>query len=650
MHCKSTLLLLIVGISMQAVPAQELTNQDSRRSEQRQLYIQSRDVLANGDDANYLQLLEQVGDYPLRPYLEYAALMRDLATLPNTRVDAFLAQQAGTVLANRFERQWLSTLLDAGRTAELVRYYNPSNSTAELTCQVLKARLDSGDASALDAVAPLWNVTISQPNVCDPVFEAWLSAGRLEPEIGWQRFSKTLKAGNFSLARYIAGLLPAREQALAQTYLAVHQNPGQNLRIENFNAAVPESTEIVLHGLQRLALNNAPQALELLPVFAQRLAFTESSRLSVHRYLVQRMLFQGHVTAAETLLRADPALRTEAIGDWLLRDALSQQDWSRFDDRLTFSTENTRTSERWRYWQARSLVQRATPEAQTAADAIYKDLAQIRSFYGFLSADALGQPYAVVDRPVTVSEAELAQLAQIPAFERAHELYLVGEESNALAEWDYAVARLGTAEVLASGRLAARWGWHRNGIQAMIRASYWDDMELRFPLVYQDHISEAVALNPQLDNYFVFAIARQESAFMAEVISPAGAMGLMQLMPPTGRQLAREAGMRITEADLLQPATNIALGSRYLAQQLQDFGGNRVLAAAAYNAGPNRVRQWLGQLQSNIPVDIWIETLPFGETRGYVQNVLAFAIIYAYRDGAKIPLLNANEREAVQGR
>lgn len=647
MFCRSTFLLLLVGLSLQSASAQELTA-DSRRSEQRSLYMQSLDALATGDEAGYQLLLEQLADYPLRPYLEYAALTRDLATLPDSRVDAFLAAQAGTVLAARFERQWLTALVTAERTGDLIRYYNPSNTTTELTCQVLKARLDRGDIAAFDAVAPLWNVTISQPNICDPVFDAWLAAGRMEPDIGWQRFSKTLKAGNLNLARYIEGLLPPREQALAQTFLAVHENPERLARVTEFNAADPETSEIVVHGLQRLAQRNAPRAMELLHAHAQRLGFTESTRLSTQRYILQRMLIQGHITAAETLLRNDPALRSDALGDWLLRDALGRQDWARFDDRLALLPASGRNSERWRYWEARSLLQRAAPEAELAAEAIYRELSELRSFYGFLAADALGLPYAVVDRPVAVSAQELAQLAQQPAFERAHELYLVGDESNALAEWEHAVARLSTPEVLAAGRLAANWGWYRNGIQAMIRASYWDDMELRFPLVYQEHISEAVSTNPQLDRYFVFAIARQESAFMAEVISPAGAMGLMQLMPPTGRELARKVGMRITNADLLQPATNIALGSRYLAEQLQDFGGNRVLAAAAYNAGPNRVRQWLGRLESNIPVDIWIETLPFGETRGYVQNVLAFAIIYAHRNGETIPLFSASERQDIQ--
>jgi soluble lytic murein transglycosylase len=118
----------------------------------------------------------------------------------------------------------------------------------------------------------------------------------------------------------------------------------------------------------------------------------------------------------------------------------------------------------------------------------------------------------------------------------------------------------------------------------------------------------------------------------------------MQLMPATGRETATRAGLRINDQDLLRPEINIQLGSRYLAQLLNDFDGNRALAAAAYNAGPNRVRQWLRQTSDNpLPLDAWIETIPFAETRNYVQNVLAFSVIYAYRMGQSTRFLNEQE-------
>ena len=135
---------------------------------------------------------------------------------------------------------------------------------------------------------------------------------------------------------------------------------------------------------------------------------------------------------------------------------------------------------------------------------------------------------------------------------------------------------------------------------------------------------------------------------MSDVRSPAGARGLMQLMPGTARETALSAGMPVNTADLYQPGVNIRLGSRYLAGLLEEFDGNRALAAAAYNAGPNRVKQWLRRSADNpVPMDIWNETIPFLETCGYVQNVLAYSVIYGYRMGEPAPFLTEAEAGAI---
>ena len=647
MKSRLPIALFTASLILGTAAAQTLPVDDVRRIQQRQAYAAAVEALASDDMAGFRQLQEQLSDYPLLPYLEYAELTRELGALPSERIDDFLTRHGGTVLAARLERQWLTELVAANRTADMIRYYHPANASTDLTCRVIKARLDDGDNTALDAVAPLWNVDYSQPNVCDPVFDAWLAAGGLDAQTGWERFSKNIRAGNANLASYIAGLLPEPEQSLARTWLALRSDPGRLNRMEEFSAADSRTMEMVIYGLQRLAQSDALRAHELLLAYASRLAFGDQERLGTERAIIQRMLSQGHIARAETLLRDNPDLRSASLAEWLLRRALASQDWAQLQSWLDLLPDSDRQSERWQYWEARSLMQQGTPESLAAASNILQAAAVNRSYYDFLAAERLNQPYDFVDRPVMVSDAELGELARLPAMDRALELYQVGDEANALLEWNQAVASLDEQQVKAAGRLAANQGWHRNGIQAMIRVSYWDDLQLRFPLVYQDHVASAVDQHPELDPFLVNAVARQESAFMTDAISSAGAMGLMQLMPATARETARGAGMPISEQDLLKPDVNIALGSRYLARLLQDFGGNRMVAAAAYNAGPNRVRQWLGRNNTSLPFDVWIETIPFAETRLYVQNVLAYAVIYAYRNGQHLPILSAAEMESL---
>lgn len=610
---------------------------------QREVYLQAREAQTEGDIARYEGLLISLADYPLLPYLEYNSLRPQLPQLDAADVSNFLERYQDSWLADRLEREWLDVLAEQNRWDEFLRFHRPDNSTVSLSCQALQARLDAGDETALDEVAPLWNVGRSQPNICDPVFARWMEADRLTPKIAWQRFGRSLQARQTRLARYISTLMPARERALAELYLRIDAQPERLRDDPALDQQAPEMQEIVLHGLRRLAAIDGPLALTLSERYHASHGFEHDDLIAVQRFILQRKMLQGFVDEAEQRLLDNPELPSEALVSWLLRDAMQAQDWPRIAFWLPKLPAEVLATERWQYWQARMLMQQNSPEAIADATAIYQELTSTRSFYGFLAADLLDMPYELVDRPVSATDEDALALYDIPAIARARELFLAGQEVEARSEWQYALAGLDEQQVLSSGRLADLWGWHRNTIQAMIRVNYWDDLQLRFPLAYQDLFADAAA-QYELPKPLLMSVARQESAFMHDVRSGAGALGLMQIMPATGQELARGAGMRINNQDLLRPEINIPLGSRYIAQLLSDFDNNRALAAAAYNAGPNRVRQWLRRTADNpLPLDIWIETIPFAETRGYVQNVLAYNVIYSHRLGEPARFLSEAE-------
>lgn len=608
---------------------------------QRVLYLVARDALAAGHQNEYKTLHEQLAGYPLLPYLEYASVSSQMSSV---QVDDFLARYPGSYLADRLRRAWVSELAIQQQWAEIVKYPEVAGGSTVLSCYLLHARLETGDISALADVPDLWNVPRSQPNECDPVFEVWMAQQPPSAELIWRRFSSTLEAGQSHLARYITTLMPPSEKKLADVYLQIEGEPA---RLKNNQALIstvsPETLEIVEHGIRKFARIDASQALSILYEYHAMYHFDDSTLLELQRYVALRMLLQGYAEDTEKLLDAAPLLINETIAGWLLRDALKNQDWNSVEKWLDRLPEESRTSERWQYWRARMLERKGTPDALAEATAVHQALARTRSFYGFLSADWLGQEYALVDKPVVVSDSELSSLYEIPAIVRAYELYQLGDEIDARNEWRYATQSMTSEQILGSGKLADSWGWHRNSIQAMIQASYWDDLQLRFPLAYGDAFTLAATQQATSPN-FLLALARQESAFMYDVRSPAGARGLMQLMPATARQTASGMGMNISTEDLYTPEINIAVGSKYMGELLQQFDGNRALAAAGYNAGPNRVKQWLRNSGDNpVPLDIWIETIPFTETRNYVQNVLAYAVIYAYRRGEAVQFLTEEE-------
>ncbi|MDA0979172.1 MAG: lytic transglycosylase domain-containing protein, partial [Proteobacteria bacterium] len=196
-------------------------------------------------------------------------------------------------------------------------------------------------------------------------------------------------------------------------------------------------------------------------------------------------------------------------------------------------------------------------------------------------------------------------------------------------------------------RLALRWGWYKAAIQSMIDAAnddaeHWNQLDFRFPVAYRDNFL-AHAQRANIPVPWSMAIARQESAFMPDARSGAGALGLMQLLPSTAQLVARGIGVSYSDnTRLWEPDLNIKLGSHYLGSMLRRFNNNRILASAAYNAGPGRVDRWL---DPTIPFDVWIEVIPFSETRGYVQNILMFSTIYSRQLEEFQPLLYAHERD-----
>jgi soluble lytic murein transglycosylase len=396
--------------------------------------------------------------------------------------------------------------------------------------------------------------------------------------------------------------------------------------------------------LEKLARTHAKEALALWHTYDAQQLFDDADRVNLKYHIALRLLHQDHEVDAEKLVASTPNLTRVDLLEWLLRESLRKQDWQRVNEWLARLPEDARKAERWRYWQARTMEELDIKDmnGETAAN-IYNSLAPARSFYGFLAADKTGVNYHLLDRPMTFTNEQIAAVENAQGILRAREFFARGELGAANREFFHTTRRMPLEKMVIAGRLAEKLGWYRNGIQVMADAQYWDDLEVRFPIVYKEHVTKA-AQQTSVNPLFIFAVTRQESAFVHDAKSTAGAVGLMQLLPSTAKQTAQKNGLSFTPQDLVKPDKNIALGSRYLDHLLDVFDGNRILAAAAYNAGPTRVKKWLNKDKgAQLPYDVWIETIPYKETRGYVQNILSFSVIYAYRLGQETDFVTQAE-------
>ncbi|MGB2247790.1 MAG: transglycosylase SLT domain-containing protein, partial [Alcanivorax sediminis] len=215
------------------------------------------------------------------------------------------------------------------------------------------------------------------------------------------------------------------------------------------------------------------------------------------------------------------------------------------------------------------------------------------------------------------------------AVNRVQLLQELEEDTAAHREWLWLLWNSDREQQQALADYALKQQWYSLAVEASIQSKSWDTLAWRFPPAYRAQF-EKEALENNLDPWLAMAVSRRESAFNPRARSGVGASGLMQLMPATARNVARDVGQdRPTQAMLFDQNVNIGLGTRYLAELLEQFNGNRLLALAAYNAGPHRVDNWLeAEDDKAVPADVWVESIPFRETRDYVQAVLTYRVLF----------------------
>lgn len=566
--------------------------------------------------------------YPLYPYLRYQELTRRLPGRPATEIREFLQTYADSPLAARLRDAWLRQLAADRRWDDYLRDYAPTRDV-EFECWRRQALLDTGQTeSALHDFTVVWLRAVSLPATCDPVIAAWRSRGSPSPAQLWQRFELAMAGNNPGLAKTLRAAMPAADQNLADTWLAVAGNPRLILEPNRLDFNDPRIAPILSDGLKRWGKRNALEAAAALDALKERAPQLAPRLADVERWLALWIASDYHPTALARLAALPDAEADRDVREWRVRVCLQQGDWNAALRWLDQLPALERDSPRWQYWRGRTLETLGrTEEAREA----FRRIAGQRDYHGFLAADRLGAPYAIANAALAIPATELeALLVRFPALQRARELYILGREPDADAEWRQTIQNLDRAALLQAALLAHRWDWHAQAIVTISRAEHWDDLELRFPLAFREGIvnqARAGAVDPA----WVYAVIRQESGFRPDARSPVGALGLMQIMPATGRQIARE--LRDDSVDnppLLQPETNIRYGVHYLRRMLERLQDNPVLATAAYNAGPNKVAQWL-PARSVVPADVWVETIPYRETRAYVQRVMEYTAIYQRR-------------------
>ncbi len=606
---------------------------------QRAVYSEAMEEIRQGKVENAEAAIPQLHDYILFPYLELELLKAQIDSLSSRTIDVYLNEYRNTVVGARIERAWLLKLKRHKEWAEFLHYAG-DKPPRNMRCEYITA-LQATDQGALaeQETEKLWLTGYSLPDSCDALLNSWLH--RQSPEqladLHWRRAALAIEQGQHKLAKYLLKKVPDTEplQQLLSKPETLYK-AGFALEVNDFNR------QLVMLTLKRLAADDFESSNTLWHQLDRRFQFTAKENYALRDSFARQYIAGSADDARDWINANDPNFEDPYLTEWRVRLALRDQDWAAAQQFIKALPEDYQDKPDWQYWWARADMEKnqaLTDEAQ----AILRQMATERGYYSFLAADMLNQEYRLGEKRNLKPEL-IAEVEQRTAIQRAKELHWHRDFSAAKSEWRSAIYSLSKEEQIAAAQLALNWGWSHTAVATAIRAGEWDDLVLRFPLAFYSTFDEN-AKSQNIDLKWVYAIARQESAFAEDARSRVGARGVMQLMPGTAKTISRQMNRSAPSNDDLETAElNIEMGTFYLAQLLEEFGGNRILATAAYNAGPNRVKRVLSRQQEQMPADIWVENLPYGETRNYIKNVMAFSVVYGIKLKLAKPILASHER------
>jgi len=536
-------------------------------------------------------------------------------------------------MAEALRADWLKSLgAREAWPAYLAEYPRLVKPDAAHQCYAHRAEWALCNRSQLRESVSLWFTGRDRPSACKPLFEQLIEAGLISQEDLWRRIRLALEAGNLGVARTVANALPMAQRPVASLFDQAGRDSGRLLNPGQLDFSKRGDREIALYALDQLARRNSDEAVQALRKWTSQFAAEELQAAWAH--LATWAARRHEAIAPVWFQQAGVAATNDFQREWWARAALRAGDWPVVRRVIESMSEATRAQPVWRYWRARAL--QATSQ-RAAANPLFLALAREHHYYGQLAQEELGP---VMQAPVANTKMggdDVAAIARHPGIVRALALYELGLRSDANQEWNWTIRDFSDAQLLAAAELARRMEWYDRAINTAERTRELHDFELRFVAPYRE-LAQKAARENEIDEAWVFGLMRQESRFINVARSSVGASGLMQIMPATARWIAQRLGIkRFHPKEMQNPAKNIQFGAYYLKHVQTSLGGSPVLATAAYNAGPGRAQRW----RDTRPMEaaVYIESIPFAETRDYVKKVMSNAMYYAARFGQPSVLL-----------
>ena len=582
----------------------------------------------------------------LRPYLDYFRLARSPKTAELTELKAWLARYQDEIpLAPMLRRKMLSFYAIATRPADFLSLYRSSEANPEERCNVWTARMalsPKPELATRHALA-LYRDATTPSAACAPAFAFLRATAAISAADAEQRFAALLASGQISSAKSMrADLAPARQVYAAAAILAEQDANLVLTQARSWDANDTALASVTTRALERIAAVNPVSANAKLLAFINSHKLNAAEQIRVRSALARTAIIANIPDAGAWLDALPGSARDAQTHEWGVRRALTAINPELALTRVEAMPIELGGTARWRYVRGR-LLQWMGRERDAGVQ--FKLAAADPTFYGFLAADRLESGYALCPLELKFAPSASSKLLTSGALKRISAFKRLGDRVGAKREWMFLLSKLNPDERRQAGLLASMEGWGEYGILALSAPADRQMYQARFPLLQADTLTAQASAN-QLDSAFVAGLIRQESAWDPSAVSHANAIGLMQMLPGTAAMTAKSIGFG-AKINLTDPAVNLRLGTAHLRLLSEKYAGSPILMTAAYNAGPGAVAKWLDPLYQKYP-DLWIETIPYKETREYVSAVLAFSVVYDWRLDGKLQRLSSRIPEFPQ--
>lgn len=587
-------------------------------------FLAARDAFRVGDRAKLERLAPDLAGHELALYLEYWRQLADLKDADPANIRAFLVRHENSYLAEKLRSDWLKLLGKRQQWGEFDKEFPLlAQPDQDLSCYALQSRHARRDASMLDDALPLWLTLLEPPESCYPVLETLIYEKRVLADDVWARIRRQFEINRIAAARYSMNYLPPSQTPDTRLAETVAERPlPWLLKLPANFASSRMNRELAALAISRIARNDPRLAAEQLGKLEGRLQANERAWAwsQVGWQAAQRHMAE----ASGWFQQAGDAPMSDEVAQWKVRAALRTQDWGGVRATIERMPPALAAQADWTYWLGRAY--RAGGRLEEA-NALFAKISGLPNFYGNLADDELGRPITPPPKAPPPTRDERATVGANPGVQRALALFRMNLRFEGTKEWGWALRGMSDRELLAASDIAHRAGIYDRAIAAADRTKTEHDYSLRYLAPFGEQVRPA-AQKQSLDDAWVYGLMRQESRFITNARSSAGASGLMQLMPATAKWVAAKLGLKnYSHGQVNDTETNVLLGTTYMRLVLESLDNHPVLASAAYNAGPGRARKW--RAEKPLEGAIYAETIPFNETRDYVKKVMSNSVYYS---------------------